>query len=102
MRGIVTKRRYEVAILSYSFVLDFLYDEASTHSILPPSKLTVTALDIFYASIPNPMPDNMLKVVLKSLSSSAPPLLPSKNVIRLVVMRHLWGQWIISKADRQV
>jgi hypothetical protein len=42
-------------------------------------------------------PDNMLQAVLKSLASSAPPLLLAKNVIQLVIMRHSWANGVFPK-----
>ena len=42
-------------------------------------------------------PENMLQAVLKSLSSSAPPLLLSKHVIQLVIARQSWASGVFPK-----
>ena len=42
-------------------------------------------------------PENMLQAVLKSLSSSGPPLLLSKHVIQLVIARQSWASGVFPK-----
>lgn len=86
-RGIVTNNKCEVAISSYSFVLDDLYDCTSTHSIFPPSNLRVMAFEIFHTSIASPTPFDISTIKLVSLSAKYKRMIQLNPALTIIERR---------------